>query len=106
MKLAKRVVESLFVRVGSAVTGIALIAGAVTSKWPNPWVAIAVTAGGLLVLLAMIAIILDVITRDGRVANPTPASPLTIDLRPFVVFSPQPGGGVKSRLHMEAVNTC
>jgi hypothetical protein len=107
MEQLRRFVESLYVRLGAIVAGIPLIAAAVIGRWPNPWWAIAITAGAALVVLAVMGFIVDVLPKDAPKATHTPeAPPRLIELRPFVIWSPQPGGRFKPRLHMEAVNTC
>ena len=106
MEKLRRVVESLYVRVGGAVAGVGSIAVAVVSRWPNPWLALAIAVGAALVALAVLSFILDLAPK--RAAVTAPASVQTqrrIDLRHWVVWSPQPNGGYKPRLHMEAVNT-
>lgn len=103
----RRVVESLYVRVGGVAAGVGLIAGALIGSWPNPWSAIAIASGVLLILLAVTSFILDLVPRRAReVAAASASPPRSIDLRHYVVWSPQPNGGYKPRLHMEAVNTC
>lgn len=103
----RRVVESLYIRVGAVVAGIPLVASAVLGRWPNPWWAIAVSAGAALIVLAVVGVVLDIAPKQNAAVPPASPMPLrTIDLRPFVVWSPQANGGYKPRLHMEAVNTC
>jgi len=105
MERVRRVVESLYVRLGAIVAGIPLIAGAVIGRWPNPWSAIAVAAGAILIVLAAMGFVLDLMPKAGPEPTATPtAPPRLIELRPFVVWSPQPGGRYKPRLHLEAVN--
>jgi hypothetical protein len=106
MKQLRRVVESLHIRVGSIVAGIPLIAGAVIGRWPNPWWAISVSAGAALIAVAVMGFALDFVPKHSAGLTPASHVPLrSIDLRPFVIWSPQPNGQFKPRLHMEAVNT-
>jgi hypothetical protein len=50
------------------------------------------------ILSTVLAVVAGVVRQRARRAR--------IQLRPFVVWSPQAGGGYKARLHMEAVNMC
>lgn len=72
--------------------GIGSVAGAVVGRWPNPWWALAITAGAVLVVLAVLSFVLDLVPRRAPQAV-TPSTsippPRTIDLRPFIVWSPQ-----------------
>lgn len=96
MSRVRRIVESLFVRVGGLATGVPLIAAAVIGNWPNPWWAASVTIGLLLIVLSVAGFILDQVSKDdeGRASlpsqRPAPPSPITI----HSVTSHQQSGGI------------